>query len=437
MKSIVCFLLVAVSIAIAQTPISTGIARMKGTIADPGINGIVTFTQAGTMVNISVSLQGITSNLGVFHGLHVHEFGDVLLNTGASVGTHWNPYGQPHGCPETSGNTRHLGDTGNWNVSTDGTLTGYKLIDLMSLTGNNSIIGFAVIFHNQTDDCLNITSSGSRLAQGVIGVANPAYYGGATGAQNTALPPNYYPTLTNAICNLQNATGASTITGWVRFSQATASSPTIVTAAISGLTAASIHGFHVHQYGDFTTFDAVSAGNHYTGPIYDATMMHSIPTSGFQKHVGDMGNLYFYGNDGVAYYNNSFTEFGLWGTSNNILGRGVVLHAIADNCSQPLGAAGSRLAICVIGPMNPANANTYVVPAAVGVVPVTQNTAACGTAVTTMSAPVTTNSAPVTTMSAPVTTKAQAASSFASKSAEYSFFVMIAAIVCSMIGNFF
>jgi Cu/Zn superoxide dismutase len=46
---------------------------------------------------------------------------------------------------------------GNWNVAADGTISQTKSLDLLALTGSTSIIGLAVVIHNKTDDCLNIT----------------------------------------------------------------------------------------------------------------------------------------------------------------------------------------------------------------------------------------------------------------------------------------
>lgn len=37
-----------------------------------------------------------------------------------------------------------------------------KVLDLLALDGPFSIIGRAVVLHNQTDNCLNISSAGSR-----------------------------------------------------------------------------------------------------------------------------------------------------------------------------------------------------------------------------------------------------------------------------------
>lgn len=49
-----------------------------------------------------------------------------------------------------------------------------KDLDLLTLTGGNSVVGLAVVLHNMTDDCATVPSSGKRLGWGVIGVANVA-----------------------------------------------------------------------------------------------------------------------------------------------------------------------------------------------------------------------------------------------------------------------
>jgi Cu-Zn family superoxide dismutase len=291
------------------------------------------------------------------------------------VGVHWNIYNMNHGCPPNA--TRHLGDTGNWDVQLDGTLVQVKELDMITLKGVNSLVGLGCIFHNKTDDCNDPLSSGQRLAQGVIGVGKPP---NVNTDQNTALPPTAYGggySLTSAMCILQRADATyPNITGWVRFDQATPTSVTTVTSMIYGLLNGTRHGFHVHQYGDLSLADSTSAGGHYTGPVYNLTSTHSIPTSGLPAHVGDMGNIYYYDVNSVAYYQNTFTDFGLYGSTNNIIGRAVIVHALADDCGQPYGNAGQRSSICVIGPANPAYLAQHVFPIGT-VVPVAQDVFAC------------------------------------------------------------
>ena len=64
--------------------------------------------------------------------------------------------------------------------------------------------------------------------------------------------------------------------------------------------------------------------------------------------MGDLGNITANEN-GVAALDRNDTHLSLDGP-NSILGRGVIIHAGADDLtSQPTGAAGARLGIGVIG----------------------------------------------------------------------------------------
>ncbi|KAI9339431.1 superoxide dismutase, partial [Zopfochytrium polystomum] len=52
-----------------------------------------------------------------FHGLHVHEFGDITdVTSGAKVGLHFNPLNVSHSCTEP----RHAGDFGNIQADENG-----------------------------------------------------------------------------------------------------------------------------------------------------------------------------------------------------------------------------------------------------------------------------------------------------------------------------
>jgi Cu-Zn family superoxide dismutase len=373
MKAIIA-LIVVLGIVSTYANIEQAVVRMKGTTVDPTITGLIYFTTIdANTINMTVSLSGITKNLGGTHGIHIHQYGDITEATGNSVGVHWNIYNQDHGCPPNA--SRHLGDTGNWDVALDGTISQTKTLDRITLKGADSLIGLGVIFHNFTDDCNNTLSSGQRLAQGVIGIAKT---NGSASEQNTALPPPAYGggnTFTSAVCIVAPSGPTSqNVNGWVRFDQATAAGPTTVTAMITGFTKDSIHGLHIHQWGDMSALDSTSAGPHYTGVTYDATQTHSIPTSGLAKHVGDLGNIYHYDANGVAYFKGTFDNFGLYGSTNNIIGRAIIVHANPDDCTQPYGNAGARSGVCVIGPANPTLLAAKVIPTDV---PTAQDVNAC------------------------------------------------------------
>ena len=83
------------------------------------------------------------------------------------------------------------------------------------------------------------------------------------------------------------------------------------------------------------------------GHFNPADKSHSGPDSE-ERHVGDLGNISANEN-GVATLDRNDTLLSLDGP-NSILGRGVIIHAGADDLtSQPTGAAGARLGIGVIG----------------------------------------------------------------------------------------
>lgn len=385
MKTVALLAFLAVISLSLALDFPVAVAQVRGTTNDPTIIGTVTFTAAaGNLVTMTVNVSGITVNTAIQHGIHIHEFGDITYGNGTSVGGHWNSLSQPHGCPPST--TRHIGDTGNWDVLSDGTIFQSKDLDLISLTGTNSLVGLAVIVHATTDDCTATLSAAARLAHGVIGIANPTYHGATN---NSAASGPSYGSVTSAICNFQLAAGGNssgnTATGWVKFTQATPTSTTYVSGMVTGLPANTVHGFHVHQWGDLTTQDGNSAGPHYTGPILDASVPHAIPGSGLTMHVGDMGNL-FYTNGGVHYFRAETTEFGLWGHPNSVIGRAVIIHDMPDDCSQPYGNAGKRAYICVIGAANPNVGGAQALPSGI-TVPTAQDTSSCPSATTSAEEP--------------------------------------------------
>lgn len=121
----------------------------------------------------------------------------------------------------------------------------------------------------------------------------------------------------------------------------------LVEATISGLEPESLHGFHVHEYGDCRAGDAESAGGHYN----PTDMPHAGPTDE-ERHMGDMGNLPS-DEDGVAtleYVDEKIVLSGI----NSVVGYAVIVHAEQDDLeTQPTGDAGARLGCGVIGVANP------------------------------------------------------------------------------------
>jgi len=299
------------------------------------------------LVTVIANISGIhVGNTTELHGMHIHEFGDLSNNISDSAGSHYKGYGSGvHGCP--SNTSRDSGDMGNWVVNADGTIVGNKTLDLIDLTGGLSVIGRAVVLHLKTDDCVNISSASSRIAHCVIGVGNKAYFPPILGSVVSNIASNVGTNAgTKAVCVLST----NNITGSIVFEQGASS--VSVTARINGLTFNTTHGLHIHEFGDLSSPDGLSLGSHYNPYNYN----HSLPPQP-ARHFGDLGNICTFSPNGVAYYKYFTNNITVNASMNNIIGRGVVIHAIRDDGSTNYGA---RIGLCVIGIANSKFTSTYV-----------------------------------------------------------------------------
>ena len=144
---------------------------------------------------------------------------------------------------------------------------------------------------------------------------------------------------TKAVAQLQ-PTKDSKVSGTVTFTKAAAGVK--LSAHLSGLTPG-LHGFHLHEYGDCSAPDGASAGGHFN-PTGDP---HAAPSEA-HRHTGDLGNVEAKA-DGTADLEYVDAKASFEGDS-SILGRGVIVHANADDLkTQPTGNAGGRVACGVIG----------------------------------------------------------------------------------------
>lgn len=117
-----------------------------------------------------------------------------------------------------------------------------------------------------------------------------------------------------------------------------------ITGQVTGLSAGGEHGFHVHEAGDCSAPDATSAGGHFNPDDSE----HGRTGQG-EHHAGDSDNLQA-NDEGVAEVDRWLHGASLGdGASTDIVGKGVIVHADADDyVSQPTGDAGARLACGVI-----------------------------------------------------------------------------------------
>jgi Cu-Zn family superoxide dismutase len=111
-----------------------------------------------------------------------------------------------------------------------------------------------------------------------------------------------------------------------------------VTGEVKGLTPGK-HGFHIHMFGDLRSPDGMSAGGHYN----PHGKPHGKPDAK-ERHEGDLGNIDADAN-GVAKVDVKAINLEL----HHVIGRGVVVHKDPDDFSQPVGNAGPRVAVGVIG----------------------------------------------------------------------------------------
>jgi Cu-Zn family superoxide dismutase len=129
--------------------------------------GEATFDQVGNKVRLVAYVQGLTP--GREHGFHIHEAGDCSAPDGMSAKGHFNPFGKPHGHPQSG--ERHAGDMPSLVAGKDGRAKIDVELDTLTITpGPASIVGRGLIVHADPDDYKTqpTGNAGARLACAVI-----------------------------------------------------------------------------------------------------------------------------------------------------------------------------------------------------------------------------------------------------------------------------
>lgn len=117
----------------------------------------------------------------------------------------------------------------------------------------------------------------------------------------------------------------------------------LVTGEVRGLKPNAEHGFHVHEHGDCSSGDGMSAGGHFN----PTGQPHGSPHGGMH-HAGDLPSLRADAS-GVARFQFEAPAITVGGGVTNVVGKGVIVHRDPDDFkSQPAGNAGPRLACGVI-----------------------------------------------------------------------------------------
>lgn len=116
-----------------------------------------------------------------------------------------------------------------------------------------------------------------------------------------------------------------------------------VTANVSGLRPNGEFGFHIHEAGDCSSGDGMSAKGHFNPHGKPHGMQGSM-----ERHAGDMPSLK---SDaaGNASLSADLDIVTVTPGSSSVVGRGLIVHAQADDFkTQPTGNAGARSACAVI-----------------------------------------------------------------------------------------
>jgi Cu-Zn family superoxide dismutase len=135
----------------------------------------------------------------------------------------------------------------------------------------------------------------------------------------------------------------NSVHGTVTFTQ-TGSDQMKVMVVLSGLRPNTTHGFHIHEKGDLSDAELMSAGAHFN----PAGHKHGGPESAM-AHAGDLGNVTA-DHTGAVRTEMNVKNINLdEGSPNNVVGKSVLVHAKEDDLkTDPSGNAGGRIAGGVI-----------------------------------------------------------------------------------------
>lgn len=118
-----------------------------------------------------------------------------------------------------------------------------------------------------------------------------------------------------------------------------------ITYEVTGMTPNKTRGFHIHEVGDCSSDDGMSAGGHFNPTGHDHGSLHDE-----ESHAGDLGNITSDAKGNAVGRISHVKKITLDSAQETyIVGRSVIVHAAADDLvSQPTGDAGPRVACGVI-----------------------------------------------------------------------------------------
>lgn len=143
--------------------------------------------------------------------------------------------------------------------------------------------------------------------------------------------------------NMQSKSN-SNVKGLVKFSDT--ESGLLINVSLTGLAPNSVHGFHIHEFGDCSGAGAESAGEHFKP---EAAQVHGSPDVP-NHHAGDLGNLTADASGNVM-TNITAKDLSLKHSDGrySVENLALVVHGKSDNfITQPSGDSGDRIACGII-----------------------------------------------------------------------------------------
>jgi Cu-Zn family superoxide dismutase len=183
---------------------------------------------------------------------------------------------------------------------------------------------------------------------GALGLLSAALFmGGCEAMGDHAHHADMWASLKKAVAVLE-PTGTNNVHGTITFEDM--GNHVHVSGSVTGLAPNSVHGFHIHQFGDISSTDGSSAGPHYNP---GGTAHQHGDLNAANAHAGDFGNITADAS-GTAKVDLMVHSISIAGVKNPIIGRAIVVHANRDDFTQSPpsatpGNSGARIAVGVIG----------------------------------------------------------------------------------------
>jgi Cu-Zn family superoxide dismutase len=238
-------------------------------------------------------------------------------------------------------------------IASSGSLSGGTTLYSFKPSSSCTVLPCMVSFSATAGDWCGVIGKGVSVSVDDIDTGIHAVFGiGQSGAGNCSFATSYNSQPAFAIVKVQPV-ASSAISGTVIFQLW--DNALTVSGVISGLMANSLHGMHVHTFGDVRDFDAAAnTGSHFS-PKTPTEQIHGLFNNA-SRHTGDLGNI-LADKNGVAFFNILVPQdlahdvaLTLIAKRGSAIGRAIILHMLVDDgVSQPSGNSGNRIGQGVIG----------------------------------------------------------------------------------------